>query len=176
MTLDENRRDLERHARDFATRAGFTYTVLDPASRAVIGCLYIYPDNDGDHDAAVTSWVRASHRELDGALRELVSRWLAESWPFQRVAYATAPSWRSGRSGGSHGLGNHELAESARFVIEMGTIARHPALLRFAPSVRRSPLVERGVVAFCAGGFGEYQAVAFESRHGLGRALTRVRT
>jgi len=92
MTLDENRRDLERHARDFATRAGFTYTVLDPATRTVIGCVYIYPDHNGDHDAAVASWVRASHAELDSALRELVSSWLAARWPFQRVAYATAPS------------------------------------------------------------------------------------
>jgi len=65
MTLDDNRRDLERHARDFATRAGFTYTVLSPATRAVIGCLYIYPDEKGDHDARVASWVRASHAELD---------------------------------------------------------------------------------------------------------------
>jgi hypothetical protein len=26
MALEENRADLERHARDFAARAGFTYT------------------------------------------------------------------------------------------------------------------------------------------------------
>jgi hypothetical protein len=43
MTLEENRRDLERHADDFAARRGFTYTVLDPATREVIGCVYIYP-------------------------------------------------------------------------------------------------------------------------------------
>src|SRR3954451_287425 len=92
MTLEENRADLERHARDFAARTGFTYTVLDPATRTVIGCVYIYPDRNGDHDAAVASWVRASHAELDSALRELVSSWLAARWPFQRVAYATAPS------------------------------------------------------------------------------------
>ena len=89
MTLDDNRRDLERHAQDFAAREGFTYTVLDPASRAVIGCVYIYPAENGRHDAAVTSWVRASHAELDLALRRLVSRWLSESWPFERVDYAT---------------------------------------------------------------------------------------
>lgn len=41
MTSDENRADLERHAEDFRTRKGFTYTVLDPASRDVIGCVYI---------------------------------------------------------------------------------------------------------------------------------------
>src|SRR3954469_8878973 len=88
MTLEENRGDLERHAHDFATRTGFTYTVLDPASRAVIGCVYIYPDKTGGHDAVVASWMRASHAGLDMALRALVSRWRADAWPFQRVAYA----------------------------------------------------------------------------------------
>jgi RimJ/RimL family protein N-acetyltransferase len=88
MTLDENRADLERHARDFAARSGFTYTVLDPSDRGVIGCVYIYPDKDGVHDAAVSSWVRATHAACDAPLRELVSRWLAEAWPFVRIAYA----------------------------------------------------------------------------------------
>src|SRR5690349_5998674 len=89
MTLDENRADLERHARDFAARSGFTYTVLDPSDRRVIGCVYIYPDTDGDdHDAAVASWVRADRAGCDGPLRELVSRWLAEAWPFERISYA----------------------------------------------------------------------------------------
>jgi hypothetical protein len=88
MTLDENRADLERHARDFAARSGFTYTVLDPPDRGVIGCVYIYPDKDGVHDAAVSSWVRATHAARDAPLRELVSRWLAEAWPFERISYA----------------------------------------------------------------------------------------
>ena len=88
MTLDENRADLERHARDFAERSGFTYTVLDPSDRAVIGCVYIYPDEKGVDDAVVTSWVRASRAGSDGALRELVSRWLVEAWPFARISYA----------------------------------------------------------------------------------------
>ena len=43
MTRDENRADLQRHADDFRNRKGFTYTVLDPAGRDVIGCVYIYP-------------------------------------------------------------------------------------------------------------------------------------
>jgi RimJ/RimL family protein N-acetyltransferase len=88
MTLEENRADLERHARDFAARSGFTYTVLDPAERGVIGCVYIYPDKQGEGDAAVFSWVRATRAGSDAALRELVSRWLAEVWPFERVSYA----------------------------------------------------------------------------------------
>jgi hypothetical protein len=45
MSLDDNLRDLEQHARDFAGRRGFTYTVLstDAATGDVIGCVYIYP-------------------------------------------------------------------------------------------------------------------------------------
>ena len=49
---------------------------------------YIYPDTKGGDDAAVTSWVRATRAGRDAALRELVSRWLVEAWPFQRIAYA----------------------------------------------------------------------------------------
>ena len=96
MTLEENRADLERHARDFAARSGLTYTVLDPSDRGVIGCVYIYPDRDGADDAVVRSWVRATHADRDAALRELVSRWLVEAWPFERVSYAGPASAEQG--------------------------------------------------------------------------------
>jgi len=88
MTLEENLDDLIRHAADFAARRGFTYTVLDPGSRAVIGCLYIYPSHDGVHDATVESWVRASRAELDPLLWRTVSTWLATAWPFAHPRYA----------------------------------------------------------------------------------------
>ena len=87
-SLEDNLRDLQRHADDFERRTGFTYTVLDPATDDVIGCVYIYPHRDGRHDASVQSWVRASRRELDVELWRAVSEWLAEEWPFERVAYA----------------------------------------------------------------------------------------
>ena len=88
MTLDENRADLQRHADDFRARKGFTYTVLEPAGRDVIGCVYIYPLRDGDHDAHVLSWVRASHAHLDRPLWRAVSAWLESDWPFAGVQYA----------------------------------------------------------------------------------------
>ena len=88
MSLDANREDLERHARDFEERAGFTFTVLRPGTQEVIGCVYIYPSKDGDRDAQVRSWVRADVADLDAPLHAAVSRWLAEGWPFQRVVYA----------------------------------------------------------------------------------------
>jgi hypothetical protein len=87
MTLEENRGDLERHANDFRTRKGFTYTVLDPASRDVIGCVYIYPQRDAD-GATVYSWVRESHAQLDATLWRAVSEWVESDWPFAAVEYA----------------------------------------------------------------------------------------
>jgi hypothetical protein len=91
MPLAANLDDLERHARDFIERSGFTYTVLAPGTEEVIGCVYIYPAGDDEHDAHVRSWVRADRAELDPVLHAAVSRWLVERWPFERPLYASRP-------------------------------------------------------------------------------------
>ena len=88
MTPEQNLGDLQQHAEEFAQRSGFTYTVLDPATSDVIGCVYIYPEKSEQHDARVSSWVRASRPELDVQLWRAVTDWLADEWPFERVAYA----------------------------------------------------------------------------------------
>ncbi len=76
MTPARNLADLEMHARHFRERKGFTYSVLDPVTEEVIGCVYIYPQG-------TRSWVRASHSALDGPLRDAVSAWLeSDAWPF----------------------------------------------------------------------------------------------
>ncbi len=87
-SIADNLRDLRRHADDFEHRRGFTYTVLDPGTREVIGCVYIYPVRESDADAQARSWVRASRAELDVTLWRAVSEWLAADWPFARVDYA----------------------------------------------------------------------------------------
>jgi RimJ/RimL family protein N-acetyltransferase len=88
MTPESNRDDLQRHADDFHNRTGFTYTVLDPSDRDVIGCVYIYPLRDSDDTAAVRSWVRQSHAQLDIPLWRAVTDWLESDWPFTAVQYA----------------------------------------------------------------------------------------
>ena len=89
MTLEENRGDLERHAKDFRERTGFTYTVLEREGGDVVGCVYIYPlPDDAEHDARVQSWVRASHAHLDEPLWRAASDWVASGWPFESVEYA----------------------------------------------------------------------------------------
>jgi hypothetical protein len=99
MSLADNLGDLERHARDFAERRGFTYTVLSPGDGDVIGCVYIYPlpgksqpDSDaGGPPARVRSWVRADHADLDPVLYRTVLAWLERDWPFPSLDYAPRP-------------------------------------------------------------------------------------
>jgi hypothetical protein len=91
MSLEQNRDDLERHAADFAARSGFTYSVLDDAG-TVIGCVYIYPPQSAEPDGAdadVRSWVSAAHADLDADLYRVVRDWLADTWPFATVRYAS---------------------------------------------------------------------------------------
>lgn len=86
MSLDENLRDLRRHADDFERRVGFTYTVLDDVD-VIVGCVYIYPSRADPDITEVRSWVTASRAELDSVLHETVDSWLAADWPFTDVRY-----------------------------------------------------------------------------------------
>jgi hypothetical protein len=87
MTLQQNMADLTKHAREFANREGFTYSILD--GDEVVGCLYIYPDRQGETDARVSSWVKESRAELDAVVRRSVTELLREDWPFRSVDYAS---------------------------------------------------------------------------------------
>lgn len=86
MTLEENLADMEMHAREFVERKSFTYSVLD--GDEVIGCVYIYPTDDSDHDAHVRSWVTASRAGMDATVWREVSEWLERRWPFSSFSYA----------------------------------------------------------------------------------------
>jgi len=87
MSLEENFSDLERHARDFTERKGFTFTVLDETDD-VVGCVYIYPCSDDKHDARVQSWLRASKAAHEDAFRQGIADWLtSKAWPFENPLY-----------------------------------------------------------------------------------------
>lgn len=90
-TAEQNLADMRMHATDFAARTGFTWTVLDPTSREVIGCVYMYPPEDKaapEGQVEVKSWVRADKAQLDGELYRLVSDWVRREWPWPDVNYA----------------------------------------------------------------------------------------
>lgn len=85
MPPERNLADLRRHAEDFTRRVGFTFTVLDPADDDVIGCIYLYPAADAEHDVVVQSWVRADRADLDVPLADVLAQWLAADWPWRRI-------------------------------------------------------------------------------------------
>jgi hypothetical protein len=65
MSLNDNLRDLERHAQQFAERCGFTYTVLSTSTGNLLGCA-----------------------ALDPVLHDAVLAWVERSWPFDSIEYA----------------------------------------------------------------------------------------
>jgi hypothetical protein len=82
MTLEENLRDLEGHRAEFDERSAFAYSVLDPETDDVIGCVYVDP-GPGGKGAVVRTWVRVSHAPLDERLRAEVVAWLERDWPLR---------------------------------------------------------------------------------------------
>ncbi|MEU9037712.1 N-acetyltransferase [Streptomyces sp. NPDC048352] len=90
MSAEANLADLERHARDFAERRGFTYSVLE-GDAEVVGCLYVYPAKEQPGRVHVSSWVREDRAHLDAAVYGAVSAWLREAWPFDHARTDYAP-------------------------------------------------------------------------------------
>lgn len=102
MTLDQNMDDLQRHADEFAAGQAYAYSVVDPATDDVIGCVYINPDTTDDAEAApevvravVSSWVRVDRAELDAPLAGAVADWLRRADVFQSVRWPGRPDFTS---------------------------------------------------------------------------------
>lgn len=84
MSPEENLADLQQHADEFARGEAFAYTVLDPATGEVIGCVYVDPDDIVD--ARCRMWLRTDRAHLDSALERTVRDWLAlPEWDFSAV-------------------------------------------------------------------------------------------
>lgn len=84
-TRDENLVDLGWHQKEFEMRRSFAYTVVAPDESRVLGCVYLYPDDELDVD--VRMWVRRDAWEagLDPELEQAVREWLDAKWPFERI-------------------------------------------------------------------------------------------
>jgi hypothetical protein len=85
-SLAENLADVTEHRDHHERRLDFAWTVLDPASGEVIGCLYLKPPRDAPAARAL-SWVRADRAALDPVLRAHLRPWWATAWPMP-VSYA----------------------------------------------------------------------------------------
>ena len=115
MSLAENLADLEMHERDFENRAGFTYTVLDPESGDVIGCVYIYPLRRRNDDGTAAEPIPAQR-------------------PFARGCARTgqrSTSRSGGRSARGSGRSGRSSASSTRPATSVsGGLGRGPAAAR----------------------------------------------
>ena len=89
LTLEQNLIDLGWHQKEFQQRTSFAYTVVSLDEDRVLGCVYINPFKIGGYDAIARMWVRTDMLDagLDQHLYEIVKKWLAEEWPFDKVAY-----------------------------------------------------------------------------------------
>lgn len=86
----ENLADLGWHETEFRMRRSFAYTVVRPDESEVIGCVYLYPAPDDEHDVEARMWVtrRAWDEGVDAQLERRVREWVERDWPFER------PFWR----------------------------------------------------------------------------------
>lgn len=89
LSLEQNLIDLAWHQKEFQRRSSFAYTVVTLDESRVIGCVYIVPCDKGGYDAEVTMWARSDMiaSGLDADLYNTVRSWLADDWPFERIAY-----------------------------------------------------------------------------------------
>jgi hypothetical protein len=89
LTLEQDLIDLASHQKEAQRRSSFAYVVMRPDERVQLGCVYIVPSHKQGFDAAAAMWVRASEvaGDLDEVLYATVRRWLADRWPFTRVAW-----------------------------------------------------------------------------------------
>ncbi len=90
MTFEQDRDDLARHEREIEAHESFNYALFDDDETALLGCVYIDPPDAPAPaaDSAVVSWWvvdDVAGTPLEALLDDLVSRWLAEEWPFTQT-------------------------------------------------------------------------------------------
>ncbi|ABZ75337.1 conserved hypothetical protein [Shewanella halifaxensis HAW-EB4] len=94
MTFAENSLSLQVHQQEFYLGKAFAYSVLNKSKDKCLGSIYIDPSQSAHYDCDVHLWIRDDSIELDELLYQTVIDWLAESWPFAKVAFpGRAISW-----------------------------------------------------------------------------------
>lgn len=82
-------RDMETEQARFEKRESFAYAVLTPDGKRELGCVYVYPSPIAGYDAVVRMWVTKADYDagFDAELYEWTTEWIAQEWPFEKVAY-----------------------------------------------------------------------------------------
>jgi len=90
LTPEQDKKDLAWHESEFDRRTSFTYTVVTPDETRCLGCVYIFPSPKPNFDAIIFLWTRSDStitKSIDSELFNTVNNWLAQSWPFKKIAF-----------------------------------------------------------------------------------------
>lgn len=93
ITMADAIKDVEGEIARFKARKSFTYAVLTLDGKTELGCVYISPSREPGFDAQVRMWVRKSEfdKGFESTLRSEMKTWVANSWPFKKVAWPEKP-------------------------------------------------------------------------------------
>jgi len=86
-TVKANRKDLQRHWKEFENREAYAYTVLSPNRQRCLGCVYLNPIKDKPRTARMAYWVIEEEltHDLDEHLVEAVLDWIKRDWPLDHI-------------------------------------------------------------------------------------------
>ncbi len=89
LSFEQDQIDLGWHHKEFQLRSSFAYTVMTQDESQCLGCVYLFPSVKDGFEVEVYLWVRKSayNDGLDEVLYQAVKHWMAEEWPFTKVAY-----------------------------------------------------------------------------------------
>jgi len=100
MTFEQDRDDLDRHAREIEAHESFNYAIFDVHERALLGCVYVDPPEFDGADAEICWWVVDAMlgSDLEDVLEIAIPVWIANEWPLVRPRYIgrdlTWDEWR----------------------------------------------------------------------------------
>ncbi|WP_373188113.1 hypothetical protein [Halopseudomonas sp.] len=88
LTQADDEADLTWHEREFAQGYSFAYSLLSHDRLRCMGCVYVYPTANPEHDAEAYIWASTTEPdELRSAVLEELTQWLAQDWPFTALAW-----------------------------------------------------------------------------------------
>lgn len=89
LTMDDQAKDMAGEKSQWEGRKSFPFAVLTRDGSKELGCFYLRPSRKQGHDAVATMWTtkEAFDKGFEDKLYADMKAWVAQSWPFQKVAW-----------------------------------------------------------------------------------------
>lgn len=101
LTMADQAKDMAGEQAQWTRRNSFPYAVLTLDGGKELGCFYLRPSAKQGYDAAATMWVTKDQfdKGFEDQLYQDMKAWLAEAWPFHKVAWIgreiSREAWRA---------------------------------------------------------------------------------